>query len=300
MAGFSHVFRQDYDKRVKVGNEYVFCYSKKKLKELYPENDYNLSGEARKGTAKSQESFDARQAKKLARLKEKGLKESDVETLKIGDLKIGNSVLSVYPEGTNNKILGKTDGFVCVSEGNFIALHASRVPFLAIIFSMSAAIIGATLLTVSLLMNPAPPEIVEPDNPLPVVDPLARPMEDDDSEKISSEKGGGSITIAFRGPIYVYLDQNIATLTYGNPNASNQDVVVEIYLKDEGNEYFLGRSGRVPSGSALSQISIADREAGIATGYYKAKLYFHAYEPNTGDKAIVVSSVNDVDLIVVQ
>lgn len=297
MAGFSHVFRQDYDKRVKVGNEYVFCYSKKKLKELYPENDYNLSGEARKGTAKSQESFDAKQAKKLAKLKEKGLEAADVETLKLGDLRIGGNVLSVYPKGTNSKVLGKTDGFVCVSEGNFIALHASRVPFLAILFSMLAVLIGTTVLTVSLLLNPLSPLYIFPDNPLPVVDPEIKPVLDDNSQKVVSPSGGGSITIRFRGPVNISLADEVATLTYTNPNASNQDVVVELYVVNEEEEFFIGRSGRVPAGNSLTKISIEDREVDLKEGAYKAKLYIHSYDSITGEKAVVVSDIK-TDIVV--
>ena len=139
MAGFNHVFKQDYDKRIKIGDEYVFCYSKKKLKELYPEDDFSLSGEVKKGNQKAQERQDAKQAKKLAKLKEKGLAEADVESLKLGDLKVGKSVLSVYPKGTNNKFSQKIDGYMCISEGNFVALHTSRIPFLVILSSMTAS-----------------------------------------------------------------------------------------------------------------------------------------------------------------
>ena len=54
MANFNHILKTDYDKRVKLGKEYVFCYSKKKIKELYPSGaGYSLSGEAHLGTGKA-------------------------------------------------------------------------------------------------------------------------------------------------------------------------------------------------------------------------------------------------------
>ena len=47
MDKLGHVFRNDSDKRIKIGEQYVFCYSPKKMKELYPEKEYSLVGEAK-------------------------------------------------------------------------------------------------------------------------------------------------------------------------------------------------------------------------------------------------------------
>ena len=299
MAGFAHTLKQDYDKRVKIGDNYAFCYSKKKMAELYPEKDFSVSGEARRGTQESRDKFDAKQDKKLARLKEKGLVAEDVKTLKIGEFSIGNEKLSVYPKGFNNKFFEKTDGYACLSDGNFIAIHASRIPFLIMLSSIIAATLAVLAVVLILLLNPAPPEIVEPENPLPAVDPFVTPMEDDTSSKVVSESGGGSIRIKFAGPVHIYLSENRAAITYSNPNASNHDVAVELYLKDgDNNEYFLGRSGLVPAGNTLNQISVADRKVEIKEGDYTGRIYVHSYDPVTGEKAVVVTDINNVKIVV--
>ena len=69
MASFNNIFKQDYDKKIKVGDEYAFCYSPKKLKELYPEGNYSISGEARNGSKENQNKYDEKQLKKLQKMK---------------------------------------------------------------------------------------------------------------------------------------------------------------------------------------------------------------------------------------
>ena len=142
MADFVHTLKQDYDKRIKIGEDYAYCYSKKKLSELYPEKNFSISGEARGGSQESRARFDAAQEKKLERLKKKGLVQDDVKTLKSGDLKIGKNTLSVYPSGFNNKFFEKTDGYACLSNGSFVAIHKSRVPFLIAVASIATAILA--------------------------------------------------------------------------------------------------------------------------------------------------------------
>lgn len=294
MIGFNHIFKQDYDKRVKVGDEYVFCYSKKKLSELYPEKDYSLVGAARRGSQKSREAFDVRQAKKLARLKKKGLTEDDVESLKLGDLHIGKSVISVFPKENTNALFDKVDGYVCVSDGTFVALHTSQVPFIASLLLILLAFISTVTVTTVLLLNPLSPYYIFQENPLPDIDPTVSPIEGDNSQKVQSNKGGGSIRVQFHGQINVLLGQEIAVLDYKNPNSSNQDVVLEVYVVKGDDEYFLGKSGLVPAGTKLDQISIKDREVNLTKGEYEGKVYFHSYDPATGQKAVVVANIGGI------
>ena len=235
----------------------------------------------------------------IAKLKEKGLVGEDVKTLKVGDLTIGQNKLSVYPKGFNNKFFEKTDGYASLSDGNFVAIHASRVPFLIMLGSIIAATVAVLAIILVLLLNPAPPEIVDPENPLPSIDPSISPMLDDTSTKVVSEKGGGSVRVKFMGPVHVHLSKKEAAITYSNPNASNHDVVLELYIKDnDNNEYFLGRSGLIPAGNTLNNISIEEKQVDIKEGDYKGRIYIHSYDPLTGEKAVVVTDINDIDIVV--
>ena len=52
---FNHIFKNDYDKRIKIGGEYVFCYSKEKMQALYPENNFSVAGEVSTKLPKEEE-----------------------------------------------------------------------------------------------------------------------------------------------------------------------------------------------------------------------------------------------------
>lgn len=296
MAIFNHILKTDYDKRVKLGEGYVFCYSKKKMKELYPEGEgYSLAGEARLGTGQTQDKFDEKQRKRLEKLKESGKADKEKTTLKTGDLRVGGHVLGIYPQGTNAEFLSKSDGFVAVGENSFVTLHSSRVPFLAAVAGICAAIVAAIIIIVMLLSNPP-----VPDNPLPVIDPNLTPIEDDTSEKVSSEDGGGSVSLIYTKNADVNLATETAKIYYKNPNSSNHDVVIELYIVSNGEHYFLGKSGLIPAGNALFELSIADREVELKAGEYEGLYRLSFYNPETGERAVVDSNIAGITVMVTE
>jgi len=301
MLKYEHILKTDYDKRVKLGDNYVFCYSKKKLKELYPdESGYSLCGEAWRGTGQSQDKYEEKQRKRLEKLKESGKADLEKTTLKVGDLHMGGSVLGVYLNGTNEAVLSKADGYVCVGENRFIALHSSRIPFFAAVGSLSVAIIATVIIIAMILGNAAPPVVIDPDNPLPVLDPNIVPVEDDTSEKVVSEDGGGSVKMVYTKEAAISLKSENATIYYQNPNASNHDVVIEFYVTSGEESYFLGKSGRVPAGSGIYEISVADREAELKAGIYEGYYNISFYNPTTGEKSILGSSISGVTITVTE
>ena len=294
MANFNHILKTDYDKRVKLGKEYVFCYSKKKIKELYPSGaGYSLSGEAHLGTGKAQDKFDEKQRKRLERLKESGKVHVEQQTLKTGDLRIGGHVLGVYPKDTNTGVLSKSNGYVAVGENQFISIHSSRVPFLITVGTISAAIIAAVAIILALITAPAPPAPPAPDNPLPVVDPNVTPNEDDTSEKTPIDDS------PFVSPVWTLnADVNLATDTakiyYQNLQASNHDMVIELYIVSNGEEYFLGRSGRIPAGYTIRELSLAERNVELKVGQYEGLYKIYIYNPETGEMVMVDLQIKDV------
>ncbi|MBR2336123.1 MAG: hypothetical protein IKA62_07880 [Clostridia bacterium] len=300
MANFNHILKTDYDKRVKLGKEYVFCYSKKKIKELYPSGaGYSLSGEAHLGTGKAQDKFDEKQRKRLERLKESGKAHAEQQTLKTGDLRIGGHVLGVYPKDTNAGFLSKSNGYVAVGENQFISIHSSRVPFLITVGAISAAIIAAVAIILALITAPAPPAPPAPDNPLPVIDPNVVPNEDDTSEKKPIDSGG-SVSLIYTKKAELNLTAEIAKIYYKNPNSSSHDTVIELYIVSDGNTYFLGRSGRVPAGYTIQELSLAEREVELKAGQYEGLYKIYFYNPETGEKAILDTNIAGVTVVVTE
>lgn len=301
MAVFTHILKTDYDKRVKFGGEQVFCYSQKKMNELYPGGaGCSLLGEANLCTGKAQDRFEEKQSKRLARLKESGQASPEQETLKTGDLCIGGHVLGVYPQNTNAGFLSKSNGYVAVGEGKFITIHSSRVPFLVTVMGIGAAIVAAIIIILALLTAPEAPLPDVPENPLPVVDPNVVPDESDTSDKVSSDGGGGSVSLIYTKKAELSLTTQTATIYYKNPNASNHDVVIELYIVSDGQEYFVGKSGLIPAGSALYQLSVAQMEVILRAGKYEGLYRMSFYNPQTGERAIVDSIIEGVTVVVTE
>ena len=98
----------------------------------------------------------------------------------------------------------------------------------------------------------------------------------------------------------IKLSTEMAKIYFNNPNASNHDVVLEFYVVSGETGYFLGRSGRVPSGSSIYEISIADREVEIKEGEYEGLYVLSFYNPETGERAVVDSQISGITIKVTQ
>jgi len=285
MIGYDHIFKNDYDKRVKIGGEYVFCYSKAKLDSLYPEKDYSLIGEVRNTIPKDKP--DSKRAQKRAEKK-------------IGNFKAGGKVLDVFPHKMHSGFLYKESGYVCVGDGKFIAVRASRIPFFVALFSMLALLVALVVIIIGLISNEAPPVVIDPDNPLPEIDPDIEPIEQDTSEKVTSEKGGGSVSMVYTKGVTLSLSNDKATIFYQNPNSSNHSVVLELYIVSDETEYFIGRTGLIPAGSAIYEMDTSEKDANIRAGTYTGLYRTSYYNPETGERAVVGSDITNVSVTVTE
>jgi len=106
---FLYIAKEDYDRKVKINEDDIKVYSKKKLKELYPNNEYVIVGETYE--------------------KKKRDREND-----IGRIELNEKRLYVSKSGSANKLLKKQGAFVEVSGGGLIAILKLRLlPILLII-----------------------------------------------------------------------------------------------------------------------------------------------------------------------
>lgn len=114
---FLYVEKEDYDKKLKVNGENLSVYSKKKLKKLYPENDYVVLGET----------FEK---KKRDRKKD------------IGRIELNEKRLNVGENGKHNKLFKKQGAFVEVEGGGFIAILKTRILAIILIFAILLGCVG--------------------------------------------------------------------------------------------------------------------------------------------------------------
>ena len=285
MIGFHHIFRQDYDKRLFLGGEHVFGYSKKRMRELYPEKSYTVVGKAKSGGLKKKKPSEKQRKK---------------EEKRIGKLHVNGKELDVYPVGEKKELLQKREGFVCVGEDKYVAIQSNLLPFLLAVIGLALMIALVAVTLVWLLGREKPPVTVDPDHPLPEVDPDVEPIPDDTDEKANSENGGGFVSLVYTKDASVSLSTGKATIYYQNPNKSNHSVLLEFYLISNEQEYFLGKTGLIPAGSAIYQLDVTDRDVSIRAGTYTGLYRTYYYDPITGERAAISSDITEIVVTVTE
>lgn len=276
MEKFSHIFKSDCDKRVKIGEQYLFCYSKKKLEELYPAGNYTLLGEAKKSG------------------KQKKTAEGEQPT-KLGEISVAGKNLDVEPSGTSDSFFNKTEGYLCVGDGKFIALRSSRLPFILTLAGIIAALIICLVLILLLLLNP---KEVEPDHPKPELEPnVVLDEKDTEERKETEEAGAGATSMSYKLTATLTPDGQMS-MYFKNPGRSSHDVVVELYVASGSEKYLLFRTGLIPAGSGIYTMALDENaptlKEGEYTGFYKV-IY---YDPATGERALVESQIDNVKITV--
>ena len=286
MTGFHHIFKQDYDKRIFLGDQFIFCYSEKKMRELYPEKNYTVVGEAKSSKQLRKKKAEPKEPKKERH---------------VGRLHIGSKEVDVFRHGEHAGLLHKREGYVCVGGDAFIAIHSSRIPFLLSLLAVLSMITVTTVLVAQLIGNPKPPVVIHPDHPLPEIDPDIETLPvDEDGDKVQSESGGGFVSMVFTKEASISLSSNTATIYYQNPSKSNHAVILELYLISDGQEYFLGRTGLIPAGGAIYRMDVSERDAGIRAGIYTGLYRTYYYDPQTGERAAISSDITEVKISVTE
>lgn len=125
---------------------------------------------------------------------------------------------------------------------------------------------------------------IPPDYPPQGTEDNQKPIEGDNSDKIESPEGGGAINVTYSTAVKVDLSENKVTLLYANPNASNQNVAILIMIGD----LVVAKSDQITPGHGVDTLSL-ERYAKerLMVGGYNGELVIRAYDPVTGEKAMV-------------
>lgn len=123
-----------------------------------------------------------------------------------------------------------------------------------------------------------------PDYPPQKIEAGQIPLEDDNSDKIDSPEGGGAINVTFDKEATVRLSEEKITLYYANPNASNQNVAIVVMIEN----VIVAQSDLITPGNMITELMLTDDVISrLQEGRYDAILVVKAYEPNSGEKAMV-------------
>lgn len=157
---------------------------------------------------------------------------------------------------------------------------------LAIIASVLALVlilaIGITVWALFFRDSGTPP--ITPDYPPQGTEQNQKPLEGDEGEKIESPSGGGAINVTYGTSVTVDLSDNKVTLLYANPQASNQNVAILIMIDD----LVVAKSEQITPGYGVDTLTLEEyAKERLAVGGYNGELVIRAYNPETGEKAMV-------------
>lgn len=114
------------------------------------------------------------------------------------------------------------------------------------------------------------------------------PIPGDTGEKAESAEGGGSVSLTYTREVTVDLSDRSASLLFGNPGKSNQDMVLQIVIED----VVIAQSGTLTPGHQVMTLDLLeDTEKLLSAGVYEGKFNVLYYHPETGEKAIVNTEI---------
>ncbi len=254
--------KQDYDSSLKFKDKVLPCYSKKEFERLYSNKPYRIIGELSKA-------------------------ENGKDAVLIGEDKI-----SIARRGTKSRLLFKEAGYINVGDDDYVAIVKLRS-------SVIAGLLVLILLVVLLLLmlHGVESKKVEPKVN---IDPNAALIEGDDSERVESEEGGGSVTMTYSLEASMSLSSNEIEIYFLNPNSSNHDAQVSMYVLDGDREIKIAESGRITPGHGLNKLTFNSDSATLSVGKYDCKYVVTLYDSDGGDKALISPEITDVVLDVLE
>ena len=125
---------------------------------------------------------------------------------------------------------------------------------------------------------------ISPDYPPQGIESNQTPIDGDDSGKLDTPEGGGAINVTYGTAATVDLSEKTVTIYYANPNASNQNVSILITV----NDLVVAKSDLITPGNQVSKLELQKEAASrLQVGGYNAELVVRAYDPESGEKAMV-------------
>lgn len=160
-----------------------------------------------------------------------------------------------------------------------------------ILIALLALITVACITTVVVvLMDRNEPTVLAPDYAPQEEDPNAERIPDDTGDKLDQPEGGGAVSLIYTTNVTIDLSEEKATLLFGNPQKSNQDMVVQIVVKDQ----VVVQSGRITPGNRVTALDLLSDAPKLGAGTYTSdncKFVVLYYNQDDGEKAILNTEI---------
>lgn len=148
--------------------------------------------------------------------------------------------------------------------------------------------VAAVAVTVWALFFRVPEVHLAPDYAPVETERNARPIPDDHEQGTQAQPGGGSVSLTYSGEVFIELERGEAELLFANPGRSNQDMVLQIVIR----ENVIIQSGRIEPGNQITKLELSnDGAAMLSPGGYEGCFRVFYYDPVSGEKAIVSTEI---------
>ena len=116
----------------------------------------------------------------------------------------------------------------------------------------------------------------------------AWPIPDDHDRGNRAQPGSGSVSLTYSNEAVLNLSSGTVELLFANPGRSNQDVVLQILIRDT----VILESGRITPGNQVTALVLPDGAARmLSPGGYEGSFCVFYYDPVSGEKAIVNTQI---------
>ena len=159
----------------------------------------------------------------------------------------------------------------------------------ALLATVTVACVTAVIALLVNRNNPPPPDI-SPDYAPMDEEPNAETIPHNTDDKMEQPEGGGAVSLIYTAAATVDLSEGKVSLLFGNPQKSNQDVVVQIVVKDQ----IILQSGRLTPGHRVTTLDLPKDAPLLGAGTYdeeNCKFVVLYYDPVTGEKAILRTEI---------
>ena len=279
--------QEDYDRSLQLKGDRLLCYSPKKAKAGLPGQ---VVGEVLLKTPRPPKP-------------PKEGKEPKPEPPSTGRFQLGAHRLPTKNVGSYGGLFYKKAGYACVGEGKYLCVLTDRRPFLAILLALLASAATAVTL-VLMLMGPV---VLTPEHPMPDRDENSLPVVGDEDDTgggtVESEADGGFVRMHYTKRANVDLSDKNISMFFANPKKSNRSVVLELYVTVDNVDYLVAESGRVDSGYGLRKMTFNESVALVPTTaqkVYLGKYVVRFYDPDSGERAVVTTEIDEVIVTVIQ
>ena len=116
----------------------------------------------------------------------------------------------------------------------------------------------------------------------------AETIPDDTSDKMENPEGGGAVSLTYSNEVTIDISDKAAALYFANPGKSNQDMVIQIAIRDT----VILQSGTLSPGNQVKLLNLLEgAEEMLQPGGYEGKFIVLYYDQTSGEKSKVNTEI---------